>query len=253
MARLLDLDHRAAGRRQLLELGIHDVAQIEHERLVVVVVLVPQHAGQCRGADRAELDRLVAEALRNLPDRGVFERAAAQPVGDDARLIGFLHLPQDLAGAQPVPLHPAARGVAMAGNAAHPLDRIEKPRLAADREIEAAVAVGHDVEPGGFLRVDDRGDGIEILLAEQRIAEHLLERAALEAGVVPERARIRPGDRGRQDHVACGGQHRFSRSLGPSCARLLRPPCARLILSRLVARRQPCNPIDVSVEIVLIR
>jgi len=41
MARLLDLDHRAAGSRQLLELGVHDVAQIEHQRLVVVVVLVP--------------------------------------------------------------------------------------------------------------------------------------------------------------------------------------------------------------------
>ena len=77
MARLLDLDHRAAGGGQFAQFGIHDVAEIEHHRPVVGVVFVPQHARQCRRADRAELDRAVAEALRDLPQCGVFERAAA--------------------------------------------------------------------------------------------------------------------------------------------------------------------------------
>src|SRR5215475_10532727 len=132
-----------------------------------MVMLVPQHAGDARAADRAELDRLVGKPLRYLPDRGVFERAAAQFFGDDAGLIRLLHFPEDLAGAQPVPPHPAARGVAVAVHTAKPLDRVEKPGFAADREIKAAVAVGDDVETRGLLRVDDRGDGVEILLAEQ--------------------------------------------------------------------------------------
>src|SRR5205823_648099 len=82
MTRLLDLDHRAPGGRQFLELGVHDVAEIEHHRLVVVVMLVPQHRGERRRADRAELDRAVGEPLRHLPDRSVFERAAAELLGD---------------------------------------------------------------------------------------------------------------------------------------------------------------------------
>ena len=63
----------------------------------------------------------------------------------------------------------------MACDAAETLDRIEEPRFAADREIEAAVAVGHDVEPGGFLFSDDARDRIEVLLAEQGVAERGLE------------------------------------------------------------------------------
>jgi hypothetical protein len=54
----------------------------------------------------------------------------------------------------------------VAGDAAEPFDRIEEPGFAADREVEAAVAVGDDVEPCGLLRIDHRSDRIEILLAE---------------------------------------------------------------------------------------
>jgi len=93
-------------------------------------------------------------------------------------------------------------------NAAEPLDRIEEPRLAADGEVEAAVAIGDDVEPGSLLRIDDRRDRVEILLAKQRVSERRLERPAGKARVEPQRARIRPGDRGRQDHVTGGLQHR---------------------------------------------
>jgi hypothetical protein len=38
-------------------------------------------------------------------------------------------------------------------DATQPLDRIEEPRFAADREVEAAIAVGHDVETGGLVPV----------------------------------------------------------------------------------------------------
>ena|SRR5271155_3175128 len=96
--------------------------------------------------------------------------AAGQLLFDDCRLVGLLHLPQDLAGADVVPRHPALRRAAVAMNAAQSLDRIEEPRLAADREIEATIAIGQNVEPGGLLRVNDRRDGVEILFAEQRVA-----------------------------------------------------------------------------------
>ena len=74
----------------------------------------------------------------------------------------------------------------MAVDAAEPLDRVEEPRLAADREVEAAVAVGDDVEPGGLLRIDDRGDRVEVLLAKQRVAERRLERPPAKARVEPQ-------------------------------------------------------------------
>ena len=54
----------------------------------------------------------------------------------------------------------------MAGDAAQALYRIEEPALAADREVETAVAVGDDVEASGLLRVDNRSYGVEVLLAK---------------------------------------------------------------------------------------
>ena len=76
----------------------------------------------------------------------------------------------------------------MAAHPAETFDRIEEPRFAADSEVEAAVAVGDDVEPRRLLRIDDRGDRVEILLAEQRIAERRLERPPAEARVEPQAA-----------------------------------------------------------------
>ena len=96
----------------------------------------------------------------------------------------------------------------MAADAAEALDRIEEPRLAADRQVEAAVAVGHDVEPGSLLRIDDRRDGVEVLLAEQRVAERRLERPPGKARVEPKGARIGPGDRSGQQQVTRALQHR---------------------------------------------
>src|SRR5437016_14072434 len=90
-----------------------------------------------------------------------------------------------------------------------PLDRVKKPRLAADGEVEAAVAVGHDVEAGGLLRIDDARDGVEVLLAEHRITERRLEGASIQALVEPQRARIRSGDRRRQHQIARDLEHRL--------------------------------------------
>src|SRR2546425_9354783 len=60
-----------------------------------------------------------------------------------SRLVGFHHLVEDVAGPE---RRPAAgrRAILMAGQAAEPLDRIGEPRLAADGELEARVAVGDD-------------------------------------------------------------------------------------------------------------
>ena len=194
---------------ELAELRVHDVAEVVDELLVVAVVLVPEHARERGGADRAELQRLVGQALRRLPERGVLQRPAGQLVLDHAGLVGLLHLPEDVPGTQAVPLHPAARGVAVALDAAEPLDRIEEPGLAADGQIEPAVAVGHDVEPGGLLRVDHAGDRVQVLLAEERVAQRRLERPPAQALVEPERTRIRAGDRRRQHQIARDFQHRL--------------------------------------------
>src|SRR5580704_4122672 len=118
-------------------------------------------------------------------------------------------------------------------NAAQPLDRVEEPRLAADREVEAAVAVGDNVESRRLLRIDDRRDGVEILLAKQRVAERRFERAAAEVRVVPQGPRIRSGDRGRQYHVSGGLQHcrtsfssSYPRKAGIQGGRVSSAPCS---------------------------
>jgi hypothetical protein len=183
--RFLDLDQRTAGVGDVAELRVHDVAEIEDHRAVVDVELVPQHRRQRRRADRAELHRPVGHPLCHFPELGIFERAARQLPAHHARLIRLLDLPQDLARAQVMAGHPAARGVAMALDPAEALDRIEEPRLAAHRQVEAAVAVGHDVEPGRFLFGDDAGDRVEVLLAEQRIAQRRPERSPVQAAVEP--------------------------------------------------------------------
>src|SRR5262249_56580935 len=128
---------------------------------------------------------------RGFPEAGVLEGSARELAADHAGLIGLLYFPEDAAGPEPVSRHPAARGMAMAFDAAEPLDRIEEPGLATDRQVEARVAVGDDVEPGRLLRVDDARDRVQILLAEDRVAERRLERSPAQALGEPEGPRIR--------------------------------------------------------------
>src|SRR5262249_59227332 len=132
---------------------------------------------------------------RGFPEAGVLEGSARELAADHAGLIGLLYFPEDAAGPEPVSRHPAARGVAMAFDAAEPLDRVEEPGLAADRQVEARVAVGDDVEPGRFLGVDDARDRVQVLLAEDRVAERRLERPSAQALGEPERPGIGPGHR----------------------------------------------------------
>jgi hypothetical protein len=43
----------------------------------------------------------------------------------------------------------------LAVDAAEPLDRIEEPRLAANHEVEEAIAADDDMERGGLLCIDE--------------------------------------------------------------------------------------------------
>jgi hypothetical protein len=65
--RLLDLDHRAAGIRELVQLLAQRIADGEDARADVLVVVVgAQQPDELRG-DRAEFDRLRGQALRGPP------------------------------------------------------------------------------------------------------------------------------------------------------------------------------------------
>src|SRR5215475_1113576 len=155
MRRFLHLDQRATGSRHIAELRVHDLAELEDHRFVVVVVLVPKHRREGGSADGTEFHRAVRHALRNLPQSGIFQWTAREPLAHYARLIGLLHLPQYLPGAQTVTRHPAARGVAVTADPTEAFDWIKKPGLAAHREVEPAIAVRHDIEPGRLLFGDD--------------------------------------------------------------------------------------------------
>jgi hypothetical protein len=67
----------------------------------------------------------------------------------------------------------------MAKSPAQPGEWVEDPGLAPDREVEAGIAIGQDVEPGHGLLREDAGDGVEVLLAEERVPHGDLEGAAL--------------------------------------------------------------------------
>ena len=87
------------------------------------------------------------------------------------------------------------------------LRRIVGPALAADVVIEAAVAVGDDIEAGDFLLVQIDGDRVDVLLAEL-VVHHRVEKAAhAEILRVPARPRQRAGDGGRQHDVFGGAKH----------------------------------------------
>src|SRR6266851_2414062 len=81
------------------------------------------------------------------------------------------------------------------------------PPRPADVGVEAAVAIGHDVEPGQFLVADVAGERVLILLAEAPRDHRLEEMPGAEIFRVPARARQRAGDGGRQHDVFGGAKH----------------------------------------------
>jgi hypothetical protein len=176
--RLLDLDEGAA-RRQLAQLLVHDRRQVHDQLVVGAVVLVPQHPDQDLRAAGPELHRLVGHALRGLPHGRILERPACHRARHDGRLVGLLDLPQNVPGANGEVARPSGRQVSPPLDAAQPLEWVEDPGLAPDGEVEAGIAIGQDVEPGHRLLREDAGDGVEVLLAEERVAHGDLERAGL--------------------------------------------------------------------------
>src|SRR5262249_17956761 len=85
----------------------------------------------------------------------------------------------------------------------HVGERIALPAHAADLLVVMGVAVGADVETGGFLRAQMRRDRVLVLLAVARVEHGFEEALGAEGGVVPGRAGQRADDRGRQ-HDAGG-------------------------------------------------
>src|SRR2546425_4621052 len=124
-----------------------------------------------------------------------------------SRLVGFHHLVEDVAGPE---RRPAAgrRAILMAGQAAEPLDRIGEPRLAADGELEARVAVGDDVESRTLLVADEAGDRVEVLFAEDGVPERVLEGTPPQPFGEPLGPRVRARHRRREDLVARRDEHR---------------------------------------------
>ena len=91
--------------------------------------------------------------------------------------------------------------------AAHVVRRIAGPALAADVVVEAAVAVGDDVEAGELLVADEAGQRVLVLLAEAPRHHRLEEMPGAEIFGVPARPRQRAGDRRRQNDVLGGAIH----------------------------------------------
>src|SRR5262245_17548251 len=202
-----DLDQWATGADHIAKLRVHDIAKIEDHGLVIIIELVPKHRCEGRGADGAELHRPVRQSLRNLPKGSVLQRTTCQLLTHYSGLIGLLHLPQNLAGAQTVPRHPTPRGITVAADAAETLDWIKEPRFATHGQIEAAIAVRDNIEPRRFLFGDDAGNGVEILFAKQRIDERGLERTTGQAAVKPKRSRVGASDGRGQNHVTGDSEH----------------------------------------------
>ena len=106
---------------------------------------------------------------------------------------------KDVAAREAKPARSRCRELRIAPlEAIHVHRRVARPALPADVVVEAAVAVGEDVEPGELLVADVDGERVLILLAEPDVDHRVEERASAEILRVPGRSRERPDDRGRE-------------------------------------------------------
>jgi len=80
----------------------------------------------------------------------------------------------------------------------------------ADVVVVPHVAVGHDVEPHGFLLGDDRGDGVGIGFFVGHFLERDADVPAKQLMLEPARPRIRTDHRGREQLVNDFSSHRMS-------------------------------------------
>jgi hypothetical protein len=202
--RLFHLDDAAARVRELVQLLVQRVADGEDALAQVAVMQVAHRHGDELGHDGAELHRPPGQALRRFPHRRVLQRAAPdrpRQVRHHARLE---HVVQDMPGLVRKPGFAAGAVIRGSGKAAHAQRRVGKPVVAGDVRVEAAIAVGDDVESRGFLVAQVRRDGIQVLLAIRAVDHGFPERSPAEIFGVPRRARQRTGD-GRGKGYACGG------------------------------------------------
>ena len=150
--RLLDLDHRAAG---VGELGIFFVERLgdgEHalgQRLVVSVLRRERDDLRRHGA---EFHRTRGQPLCGLPQCGVLQVAAPDRADNDRHHPRFQIIVQDVAARKPETAAPGRRRPRVAALVAgHVMRRIAGPALAANVVVEAAIAVGDDVEASELL------------------------------------------------------------------------------------------------------
>ena len=200
--RLLDLDHRAAGVGELVVFLVESVGDGEHALGQALIVPVLQREGDDLRRHRAEFDRLGGEALRRLPHRGVLQIAAPERAGDDRHDARFEVVVQNVAARK----HDAAaagrrRRRVLRVEPAHVVRRIGGPTLAADVVVEAAVAVGDDVEAGQLLVAQVAGQRVLVLLAKAAAHHRFEKMTRAEILGVPARPRQRAGDRRRQCDV----------------------------------------------------
>ena len=83
--------------------------------------------------------------------------------------------------------------------------------MSRDVGIEAAIAVGDDVQAGHLLVSQVDGQGVQILLAVTAIDHRLAEITGAEVLRVPARPRQRADDAGRQNEAGGRGVHQLER------------------------------------------
>jgi hypothetical protein len=187
--RLLHLDHPAAGVGELVQLFIERIADREDRASQILVMQVAHRHGDELGRDGAELDRLRCLSLCGFPDGGVVQVAATDrpdEVGHHARLE---HVVQDVAGLLRNPGLAAGAVETRPAETAHSQRRIREPVVARHIGIEAAVAVGDDIEARDLLVAQVARDRVQVLLAVRALDHGLAEVAAAQILRIPGRTR----------------------------------------------------------------
>ncbi|MCZ7562673.1 MAG: hypothetical protein M5U08_01795 [Burkholderiales bacterium] len=206
--RLLHLDHRAAGVGEVMQLLVEHVGERHDARGQVLVVLVLHREGHELGGHRAELDRLGGEPLGGLPQLGVLHLAAAHRPDDLRHHARFEVVVQDVPAREGDAAGTGARELRVrVVESGHVVRRIARPALAAHVLVEAAVAVGADVEAGELLLAQVDRERIGVLLAKARVHHRVEERARAEVLGVPARPRQRSDDGSGQHDIGGCGEH----------------------------------------------
>ena len=95
----------------------------------------------------------------------------------------------------------------MAAHALETLDRVEKPRPAADVLIEPRVPVRQNVEAGASLVIENTCDGIRVLFSKNRVGQGHFEGATMQIRGVPMGTRVGADYGGCEWFVFCCLKH----------------------------------------------